>query len=179
MKGENSMPETELSSRRVYDGKIIKLRVDEVRLDNGLVATREVIDHPGAVAILAEDPEGRVLLVRQFRYACLQELWELPAGKLEPGEEPRLAAQRELAEEAGFAAMRWQLLFTMYTAPGFCNEQIWLWHARDLAPGALPMDWDESIAVQPFSRQELREMLEQGLIRDAKTLVGVLHFLSN
>ncbi len=172
------MLETQSSSRTVYEGKIIKVKVDEVRLQNGLVATREVIIHPGAVAILAEDAEGRVLLVRQFRYAAAQELWELPAGKLEPGEDPQLAAQRELAEEAGVVALRWRLLFSMYTAPGFCNEELWLWHALDLSPGALAMDWDESISVQSFSRQELREMVEQGLIRDAKTLVGLLHFLS-
>lgn len=170
--------ETRVSSRTVYEGKIIRVNVDEVTLPNGLSATREVVRHPGAVAILAEDAERRVLLVRQFRYAAEQELWELPAGKLEPGEDPALAAQRELAEEAGLGARKWQLLFSMYTAPGFCDELLWLYQATDLHPQPLPADWDEFISVQSFSRQQLREMMAQGLIRDAKTLVGLLHLLA-
>ncbi|MGI6357313.1 MAG: NUDIX hydrolase [Bacillota bacterium] len=170
--------EQRLNSRQVYAGKVVQLSVDQVRLPDGQTATREVVRHPGAVAILAVDDRQQVWLVRQYRYAVQEELWELPAGKLEGGEQPQAAAERELAEEAGLKADSWQLICSMYTAPGFCNERIWLYRACGLRPTVAQPDWDEQISAQAFAREQLQQMLLRGAIRDAKTLVGLLHYLS-
>lgn len=171
--------EIRLNSRSIYQGKVISLQVDQVSLPNGKQAARELVVHPGAVCVLAVDDQERVLLVQQYRYAASQELWELPAGKLEPGEEPEPAALRELAEETGFTADQLQLLYTLYTAPGFCNERLLLYQARRLRPQTATPDDDEFITSQWFTRPELAELLQTGEIRDGKTLVGLLHFLSH
>jgi ADP-ribose pyrophosphatase len=163
----------------IYSGKVIALTVDQVLLPNGKTAEREVVLHPGAVALLAENDQHEVLMVRQYRYATGEDLWELPAGKLEPGEKPHPAALRELAEETGFTAENLTFLYQMYTAPGFSNERLLLYQASGLHPAKAKPDDDEFISVQAFSREEIAHMVEQGEIKDGKTLVGLLHYLSH
>ena len=119
----------------VYEGKVVSLRVDEIALPAGGTATREVVEHPGAVVIIALDDDGEVALVRQYRHAIRRYLLELPAGGLEPGEEPLAAAQRELREEVGVEAARWTSLGYFFSSPGFANEMLHVFLAEELAPG--------------------------------------------
>ena len=126
------MPERTLSSRRAFSGRLLALRVDEVELESGRQATREVVEHPGAVAILAWDGE-RLAAVRQWRQAAAAELLEIPAGTREPGESPLVTAQRELAEECGLSAARWEEGPAFYTAPGFSTELLTLFLATNLS----------------------------------------------
>lgn len=169
--------ETCLSSERLYEGKMIRVRKDTVQLPNGHQSCREVVEHPGAVAVLAVTQDDRVLLVRQFRYPVGLPLRELPAGKLEPGEDPGLAAIRELREETGYTALNWRKLSTFYTAPGFSDEVMHLYLATDLIEGESDPDDDEFVECESISRDEIVKGLESGLFEDAKTLVGLLLFL--
>lgn len=176
-----NVSEKTIASQRVFAGRLLTVRVEEVVLESGRRATREIVEHPGAVAILALQGEGdaqRVVLVRQFRKAVAQFLLEIPAGTLEPGEEPLACAQRELLEETGLIARHWMHLQTFYTAPGFCTEKMWLYLAQDVqpAPQSRAAD-DEQIEVCLYTRAQVQEMLRSGQIHDAKTLVGLLRWL--
>jgi len=167
------MPERTVSSRRAFTGRLLSLRVDEVELESGTRATREVVDHPGAVAILAWDGE-RLAAVRQWRQAAGAEMLEIPAGTLEPGEEPLLAAQRELAEECELAAERWVEGPAFYTAPGFSTELLTLFLATELRPvDAAPPD-DEALERSWLTLPDALAAIDDGRIRDAKSLVGIL-----
>ncbi len=172
------MSEKTITSRKVFEGRLLKVRVDEVALEDGRKTTREIVEHPGAVAIVAVCGDGedqRVALVRQFRKAAEQSLLEIPAGTLEPGEEPLSCAQRELAEETKLLARRWTHLQTFYTAPGFCTEKMWLYLAQDVAPTLKNHSADdEQIEVRFYTRAQVQEMLRSGQVHDAKTLVGLL-----
>jgi ADP-ribose pyrophosphatase len=163
-----------LSSRSVYQGKIIGVKVDRIVEPGGVEAIREVVCHPGSVVVLPRFASNRVLLVRQFRYPALRRLWELVAGGIEKGEAPQRAAARELAEETGYRAARFKLLFKFYSSPGFLNETMALYEARGLKPGAPQLESDERIETALFSVRELREMVRRGKIQDGKTLVGLL-----
>jgi ADP-ribose pyrophosphatase len=172
--------EKSLTSQWVFTGKLLKVRVDEVALPTGRRATREIVEHPGAVAIVAlrgEGEEEQIVLVRQFRKAVEESLLEIPAGTLEPNEEPLACAQRELLEETGFVAQRWEHLQTFYTAPGFCTEKMRLYLARDLRPAPHRPAPDEQIELGFYSRSHVKELLQAQQIRDAKTLVGLLWWL--
>ncbi len=174
------MSEKPLASQRVFTGRLLKVRVDEVALEDGRCTTREIVEHPGAVAIVAVHGEGddaQVVLVRQFRKAVEQFLLEIPAGTLEPGEEPLACAQRELLEETGLSAQRWSHLQTFYTAPGFCTEKMWLYLAQDLRSHPQHPETDEQIEVGFYSRSQVRELLQTHQIQDAKTLVGIFWWL--
>lgn len=167
------MPERTVSSRRAFSGRLLSLRVDEVELDSGRRATREVVEHPGAVAVLAWDGE-RLAAVRQWRQAAGAELLEIPAGTLEPGESPLATAQRELAEECGLAARRWEEGPAFYTAPGFSTELLTLFLATDLHPvDAQPPD-DEALERSWLTLADALAAIDDGRIRDAKSLVGIL-----
>jgi len=167
------MPERTVSSRRAFTGRLLSLRVDEVELESGTRATREVVEHPGAVAILAWDGE-RLAAVRQWRQAAGAEMLEIPAGTLEPGEEPLLAAQRELAEECELAAERWVEGPAFYTAPGFSTELLTLFLATELRPvDAAPPD-DEALERSWLTLPDALAAIDDGRIRDAKSLVGIL-----
>jgi ADP-ribose pyrophosphatase len=157
-------------SRTVYDGKLI-----DVTLERWGEHEREIVEHPGAVAVVAVDADGRVALVRQLREAVRARLLELPAGTLEPDEEPLATAQRELAEETGLTGGRWRRAAAFYTTPGFCRERMTLFVAEDVEHGESRPDDDERIEVVYVPLDELADRL--GEIEDAKTLAGLLLFL--
>jgi len=166
------MPERTVSSRRAFSGRLLALRVDEVELDSGRRATREVVEHPGAVAILAWDGE-RLAAVRQWRQAAGSELLEIPAGTWEPGESPLVTAQRELAEECGLTATRWEEGPAFYTAPGFSTELLTLFLATDLHAVDVPAPEDEALERSWLTLPDALAAIDDGRIRDAKSLVGI------
>ena len=168
------MFEQQLSSKRVYTGRIIDVRVDQVRLDDGVETTREVVDHAGSTAILALDEQGQVLLVEQFRYPVGTTLWEIPAGRLEAGESPVDAAARELAEEAGLQAEHLEHILTIHASPGYCTERLWIYLATGLGPAEAEADPDERIAKAWFPMSEAVTMCLYGQVTDAKTIAAVL-----
>jgi ADP-ribose pyrophosphatase len=163
-----------VSSRRIFSGRIIEVRVDEVRLSDGRCATREVVEHPGAVAIVPLMEDGRALLVRQYRLPAGQFLLEVPAGTMREGEAPEQCARRELEEEVGFCAGRMIHLASFYTAPGFCTEMMHCYLCRDLSQTRPAPDLDERIEVEPVPISRAGQMARKGLIRDAKTIVSIL-----
>lgn len=167
------MPERTTASRRAYEGHVISLRVDEVELDDWRRTTREVVEHPGAVGILAWDGE-RLAMVRQWRHATGQALLEIPAGTLEPGEEPLATARRELAEEVDLAAATWVTGPRFYTAPGFCTELMHLYLATDLTDASADADDDEELEPSWLSLADALAAIEDGTIADAKTIAGIL-----
>lgn len=168
------MTEKTLETQYIFRGRIVNLRVDKVELASGKIATREIVEHPGAVAIVALTSTAEVVLIRQYRKALEETLWEIPAGKLEPGEEPQACAVRELAEETGFRAAFWEKLATFYTSPGFASEILHLYLARALEAGEQCLDPDETIRTHLVPLPEALEMVATGDIRDAKTIIGVL-----
>lgn len=168
------MSERTLTSHLIYDGRLIRLRVDEVELPGGRRTTREVVEARGAVGIVALDGEGRIVLVRQYRRPAERELWEIPAGTLEPGERPADCARRELAEETGFTAREIAPLAAFYTSPGFCNEWMYLFLARGLSRGRQAQEDDEAIRVALVPLTQALAMIRTGDICDAKTLAGLL-----
>ncbi|MGZ6213339.1 MAG: NUDIX domain-containing protein [Candidatus Limnocylindria bacterium] len=167
------MPERTVSSRRAFSGRLLSLRVDEVELESGRRATREVVEHPGAVAILAWDG-GRLAAVRQWRQAADAELLEIPAGTCEPGESRLGTAQRELAEECGLTAANWEEGPAFYTAPGFSTELLTLFLATDLSAVDAHPPEDEALVRSWLTLAEAVASAEDGRIRDAKSLVGIL-----
>ncbi|ACV58766.1 NUDIX hydrolase [Alicyclobacillus acidocaldarius] len=173
------MWEQTVAEERLFTGRIIDVRRLTVKLPNGHTSTREVVLHPGAVAVLAEVEPDKVVLVRQFRKPCEQVLWEIPAGKLEPGEEPERAAARELSEETGYQCEGPLVpVHAFYTAPGFSNEKLHVYYTNDVKRGAEHPDGDEFVESQVFSRDEIRRMLGAGEIQDAKTLVALYWWMA-
>ncbi|MEO8604240.1 MAG: NUDIX hydrolase [bacterium] len=159
--------------REVYRGRIVRLVLEDVDLPNGKTATFEVVHHPGAAAIVALDGDGSVVLLRQFRHAAGGYIWEIPAGTLGAGEPPADCARRELREETGLDAARWTPLGRIVTAPGFCDERIHLYLARDLSQAEQQLDADEILTVSrvPFARA--LEMIASGDIEDAKSIAAL------
>ena len=166
--------ETTLSSEKIFDGRILHIRRDTVRLPDGSDATREVVDHPGGVCVLALDDENRALLVSQFRYPYKEVVREVPAGKLEYGEDPREAAIRELAEETGATAGEFRSLGELYPSPGYCGEIIRMYLARDLTFGETHLDKDEFLNLERIPFGQLVEQVVSVEIKDAKTIAVVL-----
>jgi len=170
----------QLDSRRVYTGRVVRLDVDTVRFPDGSTGQLELIRHPGAAAIVpcASDPPGAdptILLIRQFRYATGGQLWEIPAGTLDPGEDPEACARRELMEETGVTAARLQRLTSIWTTPGFTNEVIHLYLATGLTTGEPSRERDEFIEVVPQPLSRVLTLIRDGEIRDAKTVVAILY----
>ncbi len=162
-----------VDSRRIFDGRVISLRLDEVEMASGRRVTFEIVEHRGAVAIVPLTPDSHVLLVRQFRRAVGAELLELPAGTLERGETPEACARRELAEEVGQRAGRWEHLASFFAAPGVLSEEMHVFLARDLSPVAVERE-EEDLRVEPIPLGEGRHRVATGEIRDAKTIIGIL-----
>jgi ADP-ribose pyrophosphatase len=169
-----------LGSQRVYSGRVLDLDVDTVRFPDGSVGELEMIRHSGASAVVpvvagtAADPE--ILLIRQFRHAADGPIWEVPAGRLDPGETPAACAHRELAEEAGFRAGRLERLTTIFTTPGFTDERIHLFVARDLVPTPHHREPDEFIETHQLPLTRALEMIRSGEIIDGKTAISLLFF---
>ena len=168
------LTEKTLSSETIFDGRILHVRRDTVLLPNGHQSTREVVDHPGGVGVLALDGQGRALLVSQFRYPYGQVLREIPAGKLEYGEDPAQAAVRELREETGAVAGSFQSLGELYPSPGYCGEIIRIYLARELSFRDASPDEDEFLGLERVPFAQLVEQVLSGEIRDAKTIAAVL-----
>lgn len=169
----------QLSSRNVYRGRVIELDVDTVRYPDGSTGELEMIRHPGAAAVVpvASNPRGdnpTLLLIKQYRYATGGTLWEIPAGRLAPGEDPAACARRELLEEVGVTAGRLERLTTIWTTPGFTDERIHLFWAADLKAGVHAREHDEFIEVVPRPLAEVLAAIRAGEICDAKTVVAVL-----
>ncbi len=160
----------------IYKGKIVNLRCDEAVLPDGRPCKREMIEHPGGAAVFCVH-EGKVALVRQFRYAYGEALLEIPAGKLEKGEDPMLAAKRELEEETGLEAESLKHLFTLYPTPGYTNEKIYIYEAVNVKKGRQHLDEGEFLNVVYLPVEEAARMVEEGELCDAKTIVALQHYL--
>ncbi|HEU0167812.1 MAG TPA: NUDIX hydrolase [Chloroflexota bacterium] len=165
--------ERTVASREVFNGRLLRLRVDEVELDNGRRAQREIVEHPGAVAILAFTDNGQLVLVKQYRKAAERQTVEIPAGTLGKGEAPRDCAMRELKEETGFSASTLQLICTFYSAVGFCNEMLHLFVAQGLTAGESAQEEDENIELVVAPVADAMQMIREGTIVDSKTVAGV------
>ncbi len=162
--------EKNLTSSKKFNGRIIQLYVDEVELPNGHESRREVVRHPGASAILVVTNDGRIVLERQYRYPIDEIIWEIPAGKLDENEDPEDCAKRELKEETGITAGIWKGLGHIYTTPGFSDEKIHLFFARDLEKGEANPDADELVEIEFFTPKEVERMIVENRITDAKTI---------
>ncbi len=167
-----------LSTNTIFTGRILSLAVDRVIEPGGVDAVRELVRHPGSVVVLPHLPDGRVVLVRQFRYAARKALWELVAGSLEPGESPTRAARRELLEETGYRARSFRRLFSFYPSPGFLNERMHLFEARGLTRSKAQPESDERIRMGRFTIAQLRRRMAAGQFEDAKTLIGLFWLLT-
>jgi ADP-ribose pyrophosphatase len=165
--------EVTISTETIFEGKVIKLQVDEVRLPNGKTAKREIVKHSGAVAILPLTNDNKMIVVEQYRKPLERSIVEIPAGKLEPGENPDDCAHRELQEETGFTAKQINHLCSFYTSPGFADEILHLYIAEGLMEGEASPDQDEFIEYRAISLEEAYEMIRTGEIRDAKTIMAV------
>ena len=168
-----------VSSRRVFSGRVLDLDVDTVRFPDGSVGDLEMIRHPGASAVVpfVSDPHGadpEVLLIRQFRHAAERYVWEIPAGRLEPGEPPEACARRELEEEAGVTAGELRRLTTIFTTPGFTDERIHLFLASSLGEGTERREADEFLEVHRMPWSRVLRLIDEGEVEDGKTLVALM-----
>ena len=168
-----SYNEKTISKENIFNGNIIALDVHTVELQNGKKSTREVISHPGGVAILAFTDKDTILLVEQFRKPVEMNLLELPAGKLEYGEDPETCGIRELEEETGYKAKKFSYIGKIVTSPGFCNEYIYLYKAEELIPGEMKLDEDEFLNVKEVKLKQVKVDILNGKIIDAKTICAI------
>ena len=166
-----------VSSRTIYRGKLLNLRLDEVLLSSGRRAEREIVVHPGASAILPIIKPGKILMVRQYRHPVGEVLLEIPAGTLKPGEDPMACAARELEEETGYRAGKLAHLITIYPTPGYSSEILHIYLARDLRRGVQAPEIDENISVIEMSINQVLDGIRDGRIRDSKTIVAILYYL--
>ena len=166
--------EPTLESKRIYDGKVLSLRVDSIRLPDGGTASREVVEHGASVVMVPIDDRGQALLVRQYRKAPEQSLLEAPAGGLEDGESPEDGVLRELQEEIGHPAGKLVRMTGFWIAPGFCTEYMHTYIATDLSPSALAPDEDENIEVVPVPLDRIPELIRSGEIQDGKSIAALL-----
>ena len=170
------MPHTEamLESTEIFNGRVIRVTLDKVQLEDGTTSTREVVHHHGGACVLPVDADGNVTMVRQFRYALGEELWELPAGKLEAGEDPFEAAKRELSEECGLTADTYTELGVVYPTVGYDTEVIYTWVATGLHETKMHLDADEFLTPDRVPLEKAYQMVMSGEIKDGKTIAGIL-----
>jgi ADP-ribose pyrophosphatase len=165
-----------LSSKVIYKGPVFGVRRDEVLEPTGVRAIREVITHPGSVVVMPVLPDGRIILIRQYRHAARQFLWELVAGRMEPGESVRQSAARELIEETGYRAKRFRVFLDLFPTPGFLEERMYILLAEGLTLGKAEPEEDEKIVAKAYTRDELQKMIRRGVLRDAKSIAGLLYY---
>jgi ADP-ribose pyrophosphatase len=165
-----------LRSEIVYRGKVFGVRRDEIVEPGGVHASREVVTHPGSVVVLPVFPDGRVLLIQQYRYATRQFLWELVAGRIDEGEDVQKAAARELLEETGYSAKKLRVFLDMFPTPGFLEERMWVLLATSLTEGQAQPEEDEKITLKMFTRGQVEKMIKGNELRDAKSIAGLLYY---
>jgi len=165
-----------LGSEMIYEGPVFGLRRDSVLEPTGVNTTREVITHPGSVVVLPVLPNGDIVMIRQYRHATRQFLWELVAGRMEAGEDPKRAAARELIEETGYRAKKFHTFLDVFPTPGFLEERMFLLLAEGLTPGEAEPEEDEKIVSLAFKRKKLEQMIHSGKLRDAKSIAGLLYY---
>jgi ADP-ribose pyrophosphatase len=166
-----------LRSKTIYSGPVFGIRRDEVIEPGGVRTTREVITHSGSVVVLPVLEDGRVLLIRQYRHAARAFLWELVAGRIDEGESPRKAAARELIEETGYRAKRFRIFLDFYPSPGFLEEKMFILLAEGLSEGIAEPEKDERIESRAYECKELEQMIQKRIIRDGKTIAGLLYYI--
>lgn len=169
-----NLTEKTLSQQYIFEGKILKMRLDEALLPDGTVAGREVVEHPGGVAVAALTEDDCLLFVRQFRYPYGEIIPEIPAGKRDPGEDPLTTGKRELKEETGYTAAHYRSLGRVYPSPGYFNEVIYIYLATDLVAGEVSPDEDEFLEVEKIPLTKAVDMVMKDEITDAKTQAAVL-----
>jgi len=167
-----------LKSEIIYEGKAFGVRRDELIEPTGVRTIREIVTHPGSVVILPVLPDGRIVLVRQYRHAARQYLWELVAGRMERGENPKKGAQRELLEETGYRAKKFSIFLDVFPTPGFLEERMFLLLAEGLSAGEAEPEEDEKIIVASYTRKQLEAMMRTRKLRDAKSIAGLLFYFS-
>src|SRR5713101_7947606 len=165
-----------LSSEIIYKGPVFGVRRDEVLEPGGVRAIREVITHPGSVVVLPVLPDGRIVLIRQYRHAPRLYMWELVAGRIDPGEGVRQAAARELMEETGYRARRFRVFLDVFPTPGFLEERMYILLAEGLTAGEAQPEEDGKITAKAFTPAQLDNMIRQGKLRDAKSIAGLLYY---
>jgi len=165
-----------VSSKTIFKGRVFELKRDHIIEPGGIEAVREVIVHPGSVVVLPVFPDGRILLIRQYRHAAAQYLWELVAGHKEPGEEPVEGARRELLEETGYSAEKYTELLEIYPSPGLLGERMDIFLAEGLTKGKAQPEDDEKISKRIFTLAEVEKWIRQGKIRDSKSISGILYY---
>lgn len=168
--------EKTLSSQVIYDGRVVKLRIDVVQTPGGRQATREIVEHADCIAVVVVDSENNILLVKQFRKAVEKELLEIPAGGIDPEEDPEDAVRRELQEEIGYLPQKLEKLGGFYSAPGYCSEYLYLYLATELTPSQLQAEDTESISLIRVPAAQIPGLITSGSICDAKSIAGLLTY---
>lgn len=171
------MAEETISTQRIFEGEILNLRVDTVKLPDGRISQREIVEHEDAVAVVAQDEDGNILLVRQYRKPIEKELLEIPAGGIEPNEKPEDTVRRELREEIGYMPRKLKKLGGFYASPGYASEYLHLFLATDLVPDSLEAEDTAGISVIKTPIAEITKLIQNGDIEDAKSIAGLLMFL--
>ena len=166
-----------LASKVVFKGKVFSVRRDEVVEPSGVQSTRDMIAHPGSVVVLPITDDGKLVLIRQYRYAARQFLWELVAGRIDAGENPKQAAKRELIEETGLRAKNFRVFLEFWPSPGFLEEKMFVLLAEGITQGEAEPEEDEKIEAKAFSRSEVQEMLHSNSLHDGKTIASLLYYL--